>query len=188
MTDIPWNRKTISASYQFVCQSERGAVLIPGDNVAHIYVHNNKFWRDYTLAHHDSWYEFATEVQGHILKPEDLILVTGFLKTTKWALASIENHGKSSSVSLSVDVKDIARAYFNVERSENTESAIIQRHGPAQGSKTATPLPCDQCLFLRYYKVKRRRPFPKYLAAGAEPRDDRTFDDSGDGSECEPFS
>ena len=160
-------------------------MLVPGDYISSTCVTKNLFWENYILANYRSWYDFATKEQGRILDLEDLVIVRGFLKTSKWFLAAVENRGKTHSISLHFSITSIAQGHFTLASVKNSSPSITQRHGPKQDPNTAEPdtiLPRNQTLFLKYYKVKRRCSVPKLITAGAEPRDHSN--DSSEDSTC----
>ncbi|GJE89358.1 fungal specific transcription factor domain-containing protein [Phanerochaete sordida] len=158
--------QSMKASFAFSCHSHCGAVAVLGGfGHQRWYISNRDFW-GYIAKHHDSWYDFA-ESKGHILAPEAIVLVSGWLKTTEWALASVSNHGQAHDLSFSASAGSYAGASFEVSAGTDIQMSVEQRSGPVlldadastlPGSSTAqpAPLPCNQCLFLRYYKMKRR--------------------------------
>ena len=84
------------ASYKLTCKSEKGAVLVPGDDVTLSHVQRNKHFQEYIRLNHDSWHEFAL-AQGRIIEAEEILLVTGFLRTSEWALEDSETSESYSS-------------------------------------------------------------------------------------------
>ncbi|EKM58726.1 uncharacterized protein PHACADRAFT_182972 [Phanerochaete carnosa HHB-10118-sp] len=173
------------ASYTFNCHSSRGAVAILGD-FGHQEGHrSNRRFRDYIAKHHSSWYEFAVE-QDYLVPPEAIILVSGWLKTTEWAVAAVSNYGKAHDFSFTASAGSYASANFEISGGTDVEMSVEQRSGPVFGNEDqpATPdpsdatldpqaprgsparrpkPPCNQCMFVRYYKHKSR-------ALGMRPR------------------
>lgn len=165
-------RKGAYASYRFTCRSEKGAVLIPGGDITLWHVQRNRSFPEYVRLYHDSWHQFA-EAQTRVINAEDIILVTGFLKASEWAVAAIANHGKAHGVSFSAQGVPVAQAEFTLEHDATVEMSVTQRSGPR---RSADPRggggPRDQCVFLKYYKAKRNRFLGRKIVANAEPQDD----------------
>ncbi|GJE89856.1 Zn(II)2Cys6 transcription factor [Phanerochaete sordida] len=165
--------KGISVSYTFECRNQAGAILVPGADVTMSHVQSNARIREYVRLFHAFWHAFAV-AQGREIAPEDIVLVTGWLKTSEWALAAISNHGSSHAISFSAS-GGVAGAEFGVEHSTSAEMSVTQRSGPklAAGASADAGMHAkrDQCLFVKYYKVKYRRFLPLKITAMAQPRD-----------------
>lgn len=153
-------------------------MVVPGDYGALRLVPRNDIFFDYVRRHHKSWYELARSL-GLALKPEDIILVSGWLKTTEWAVAAILTEGKAHAFSMSVDPgSSIVQARLDIEHSTNRKLSTSHRKGPNKVTERRR----DQCLFLRYYKAKYRLTLFKFLGmkivAAADPEDHRPDHDS----------
>lgn len=158
--------QSMKASFAFSCHSHCGAVAVLGGfGHQRWYISNRDFW-GYIAKHHDSWYNFA-ESKDHILAPEAIVLVSGWLKSTEWALASVSNHGQAHDLSFSASAGSYAGASFEMSAGTDIRMSVEQRSGPVlldddygtlSEPTTGQParLPCNQCLFVRYYKMKRR--------------------------------
>lgn len=156
----------------------------------------NAIFRDYTARNYIAWHAFA-RAQGLDVDPTDLLLVSGYVKTTAWILAAFTERGVTHSIYLSAQGVGGAEAEVGSLR----QTSVIQRDGPKRhqiaGSPNAetryqTSERCDQCLFLRYYKAQHRLnlpwgPFGK-IVAGADPEDDQFSDDTEGSSTCKTES
>lgn len=151
-------RKGVSAAYSFKCKSQKGAIVIPGDYGMLHYVLKNDAFLEYITRHHHSWYELARSRKLSV-NPEDIVLVSGWLKTSEWAMAALVNEGSSHALSFSADGCSVAQARFGVERSSDVEMSAFQRSGPGDVTNKIR----DQCLFIRYYKAKYRAGPLKFL-------------------------
>lgn len=172
------NRHGVSAAYSFDCKDQKGAIVVPGDYASLRLVRRNDRFFDYVRQHHKSWFEFARSL-GLDVKPEDIILVSGWLKTTEWAVAAVLAEGKAHAFSLNVDPgSSIVQARLDIEHSTNHKLSTSHRKGPNK----ITARRRDQCLFLRYYKAKYRFARFKFLGmkivAAAEPQPDDPHHDS----------
>lgn len=145
-----------------------------GDHASQPLVLRNRAFEEYVHENHRSWYDFATSL-GHALEPEDLILVFGWMKTSEWALAACTNYGRMHEISFDSQIGSMASAQFGVTLSHDVDMSVDQRCGPLSKSRgtssAAECLPHDQCLFLRYYKLKRRLFRGVKVVAAAKPHD-----------------
>lgn len=161
ITDLFYHFSKAQASYTFSCNDTCGAVAIFGDYGKQQQILSCIEFYQYILRHHASWHAFATS-KGHILSPSSIILVSGWLKTREWALATFASHGRAHEISFSASAGSYASANFDIASTRNVHMSVEQRAGPSQRARYASAeageetLPCDQCLFLRYYKMKTR--------------------------------
>lgn len=171
-------RKGVSAGYSFKCKEQKGAVAIPGDYGVLCVVHQNTAFPEYIRQHHSSWCDLAQAI-GLALRPEDIILVRGWLKTSEWAIAAVLSEGHAHTFSIGVDTGlSLAQAHLDIGTSTEVDVPAIHRSGPID----ATERRRNQCLFLRYYKVKYRPGPLRFLGmkivAGAGARDSDSYRDS----------
>lgn len=196
-------------SFQFKCHSEQGAFLMLWDDATKTVVQRQelRFIR-YMRQHHSSWYLYAREVLGIACKPEDIILVRGFIKTSSWTVAAFLGGGSQSrEITLHGQLGPTINVECGYASHENsTSSPMHQRSGPAYrmilrtepkvplerlvlSSATETePTPKDQCVFLNYFKVLYRAKFLKSIVAAADPPDldrDGTEDENLPGLQSE---
>ncbi|EKM58722.1 uncharacterized protein PHACADRAFT_117831 [Phanerochaete carnosa HHB-10118-sp] len=118
------------ASYTFNCHSSRGAIAILGSfGHQEWYESNSEFW-DYTAKYHSSWYDFA-KGKGLLIPPEAIVLVSGWLKTTEWAVAAVSNYGKAHDFSFTASAGSYASANFDISGGKEVQMSIEKRSGPA---------------------------------------------------------
>lgn len=150
-----------------------------GDHATSSLVLKNNAFTAYMNAHHDAWHAFAAAL-GHAIAPDDIVLVSGWLKTSEWALAACTDCARAHQLTLDVQAGPLAGAQFGIKLAQDVQMSLEQRSGPSRavqhkhkGSKVR-----DQCLFLRYYKIKKRPFFGKKIVAAAGSYDQKSFDDS----------
>lgn len=93
------------------------------------------------------------------VKPQDIVLVSGWIKTTEWALSAYASEHRSHELSFSIAAGAFtsAECSFSVEKSANVP--MSERLGPRPENSEQPPiseLRHNQCLFLRYYKCSYR--------------------------------
>lgn len=132
-------------------------------------MHPNTAFTKYVSDHHASWVRFAQQDRCLDLQPEDIVLVTGTVKTSSWTVAALYRRGTEQSLSLGGEGGPLGQARLGIERSHDFGVSAIQRNGPRDATQSSTR---DQCLFIQYYKAKYRRFLPMAITAHAEPRAD----------------
>ena len=139
--------------------------------------HTLRNWRfvQYMRQHHASWHEHAFQ-KGYAVLPTDIILVSGWVKTSKWALAAFSSQERSHDITFQANVGTFASAQFALSVQGDTLMPIEQRCGPSSASGIAQTTPKkDQCLFLRYYKQKSRSPRHPKIVAAIDAKDTRVL-------------
>lgn len=147
---------------------------------------------DYMLRHHASWYDLARDTLGMDLRSDEIIFVQGVVKTTdRWALTAVTDSGEGVEVHFSTDLGPYGNASFSFSRDRQASLSYPYRLGRAltidtsrdEGASTGRKATKkDQCIFIHYYKLKRRWYGPKVIKAAAEPRDpSRGSGDEGHG-------
>ena len=141
----------------------------------------------YLSTHFDSWYEYAINVPGLEIKPEELRFVSGTVKTTKWACSAWSGSYKNKQGSVKVDVPNMASLNITVQIEDNQLPSRFWNAGPivdplqstaaaqitgGQEEHTATTPPSadrNQCIFINYFTAKKRLFFKSYIEAAAGP-------------------
>lgn len=162
------------------------------------------------------WSELANSRFGLGLKDEEIVYVSGTTKTTKWAVAAFHGEYRRKEGSITADFGALAGIDISVSISDEMLPSSYYRTGPAREPAPGSLVPansnknepvlsastpqerCDQCIFLHYYKMKRRlgwKPTPIQAAGGPHelpPPNPDGGDDmvpaSDDDAECAPIS
>lgn len=118
--------------------------------------------REYVSKSHSSWFNFARS-KGYDVRPEEIVLVSGFTKTSEWAIAAYKKTASRTAQEFSFDSRT---KRFTLTGSPNVNLWMEQRSGPSRSrplsthsSKRAsmTEPPKDQCLFIWYHKVRHQK-------------------------------
>lgn len=150
----------VGGEYVFDFDGDRGAVAVLRDHATQCIVLENDQFYSYLRDNHESWYRFA-RARGHRLKREDIGLVSGWVKTSGWALAACTNSSRGHRFSLSAGISSIASGMVGFQLIRGSTRGIEHRDGPPRrqsagtDSESATLLK-DQCLFIRLLKAKKR--------------------------------
>lgn len=129
-----------------------------GDWAARSTVDDNYQLRHYVRDHHEAWFAFA-HARGHVVKRRDIVLVSGWIKSSEWALAACTSSARGHKFSITAGLDAAAKVDLSVHATaEHTLSALQRRRPPvAASADDAAKLPKDQCLFLRFVKGEAKR-------------------------------
>ena len=142
-------------------------------------------FEDYTKDHYDSWVKFASK-HGSDVKP---VIVTGVDMTRDFAMIVYSNNNAQLSSEFTISVPLAASASASVWGTWRTDGLVHTNCGP----QVCTPPPpsntpslppigaaqadtiqreYNQCVFIRYYTVRKRAfMFPKVIKGAAGPHD-----------------
>lgn len=141
----------------------RAAIAVLGDWATREHFVRCRTVDEYIREHHSSWFQYA-HARGFDLRIQDLIFVTGHVKTSKWALAVMRSREGQRSLEVTVGPSSAANPSLNVSPHISTESegtSIATRSGPEPSTLALRDsdgeLPKNQCIFLEYYKLEPRR-------------------------------
>jgi hypothetical protein len=178
----------LKLSYRFQCESSQGAFLMLWDGATKSIVEQQSLqFESYMRDNHDGWAEFVTKRLGIKCRPEDIVLVRGTIKTSCWTVGAFlgcktRNHGVTLDGKLGPLV-DVGFTYHGSQSS--TTAPVTLRSGPKSRivSSRTTPIRLlgstldafddhrspvkDQCIFVNYYKMKKRLLLPRRLEAAA---------------------
>lgn len=107
------------------------------------------------LRNYNSWQTFAHDVFLVDLAPEDIVLISGWVKTSKWEIAVIDKHMRTQDIDIEARAAAFATARLSLSSQDGAAMSVSHRSSASD--------PHDQqildrgCLFLRYFKLKRRR-------------------------------
>ncbi|TBU52469.1 WD40-repeat-containing domain protein [Dichomitus squalens] len=177
------------AGFSFKSTSDSGAfVMLAPPGIAED-IESKRHIVNHMRENFTRWLEFANASSswGLDLNEQQMLFVCGTLKTTHWAVAAFQgNVFRSKEGYVSGDFGPTASAGFSVKISNEFLPANFYRTGPPrrdswadlsrQASYPGYPSPSDaaiqgpsQCLFIHYYKMKRRfwlRQQPMQATAG----------------------
>ena len=161
---------------------KRGGALVTKYRTYREDVELESTFKAYTKRHYDSWVTFA-RASGHggDIKP---VLVTGVDMTRDFAMMAYSNDGDSLKSEFATSVPNAAPAWGTWR----TEGLVHTNCGPQlclppSSTQTAGQTPpgyngtetvleeYNQCVFVRYYTMRKRALFPRVMKAAAGPHD-----------------
>ena len=123
------------------------------------------------LRQHERWFTYVRDDIGHDIRPEEVVLISGWAKTSAdWATTAFSNSTTSHYVSLQGQVGKFIGLELFRSRSRAQSGLRMHRQGLKYPRAEGTPLvklARDQCIFVMRYKVKRRFKLLKKIVAGA---------------------
>ena len=144
-------------------------------------------FKSYTKRHYDSWVAFARDTEhGDDIKP---ILVTGVDMTRDFAMMAYSNDSVSLASEFTTSVPTIAAVSASAWGTWRTEGLIHTNYGPqtccppsqtqttdltpsGNGDTEIPPDEYNQCVFVRYYTMRKRAlMFPRVMRGAAGPHD-----------------
>ena len=181
------------AKIAFELTSKQGATLITKHPTYREDVERERRFVKYIKQHYESWVDFARELDH----PEDArpILVTGVDLTREFAMVAYSDNQSHVECEFSAALPGVASTSVSVWGSWHTAGLVHTNCGPhpTRGSRNSSessafeseiPDEYTQCVFIRYYTIRKRFFFPTVFKAGAGPHQ-LPKGDSGDGSSDE---
>ena len=164
----------------FALTNKQGAALVTKDSTYREDIEREWTFENYIKEHYDSWVDFARgHGHGENVKP---ILVTGVDLTREFATVAYSDNHTRMECEFSAGVPAVASASISVWGSWRTQGLVHTNCGPhpfsSRGNRIANDDPTvesaipdeyNQCVFVRYYTIRRRFFIPTVLKAGGGP-------------------
>jgi len=157
-----------SMTVTFECTEDRGAVLILRQGAIREEAVSTDRMERYMRDNIDKWLDFGTRVLNLPLQISDFVFVSGYIKAPEWAIALYPGGGKLGRFSCRAGqaLADNAGSPFTPVAGY---TAPLFKYGSFQGEPDPIPwATADQCIFLNYYRRKRRL-FNTQISASAGP-------------------
>ena len=132
----------------------------------------------YMCTHYQDWYRFAVQTRGLKVDVQDLLFVSGFVKTSVWALGAFKDARSAADFKLdggamfTPAISLAANAGFS-KSERSLAPAPRLRSGPQERLSLKEDVLCgtpnDQCLFLQYYHLKPRVPIVNWFMRVERP-------------------
>lgn len=146
--------------------------------------HNDRFI-SYMKEHHSSWIQYVRDTTSAAVTPDSIVLVRGWVKASEWAIATFKSKYRLASACINAGFIPTESVGFHLSISQKTRMLCAYHTGPLGSAAILDDhdsRPINQCIFLRYYKMKfRLGVFPKIMraAAGPAPLPDGMPEDNG---------
>ncbi|EKM58871.1 uncharacterized protein PHACADRAFT_248971 [Phanerochaete carnosa HHB-10118-sp] len=121
-------------SAEYTCKAAKGAVLTLRSEAYIEKIFGNNLLEKYILRNHDNWYAYVKNIALQDVEREDLVFVSGWVKTTADWMITI----------------------FQGTNTHSRRSPEISRHGEGYLGDPLGETKRHQCLFVSGYKVRRR--------------------------------
>ena len=186
-----------SASFSFELAGNHGAALVTKYQTFREDALSKSKFEEYIKRHYDSWVALARHKgYGDDVQP---VLVSGFDMTRDFAMVAYSNESASGESDLAITVPMVASASASIWGTWHSRCTPHTNCGPQECSPPSperaisfpseslrseeaprTPSEFNQCVFIRYYTIRKLlRLFPKVIRAAAGPDDLGPGDDTG---------
>ena len=171
----------------FELREEQGAALVTKFRTYREDAELESAFKEYTKRHYDSWVAFARESgHGDDINP---VLVTGVDMTRDFAMMAYSKNGASLASEFTTSVPGVVSVSASAWGTWRTEGLVHTNCGPQHcypptSIQTTASTPTgdghtetvldeyNQCIFLRYYTMRKRAfVFPTVIRAAAGPHD-----------------
>ena len=169
------------AGITFELTRNQGAALITKHPTYQEDIERELIFEDYIKKHYQSWVDFSRESgHGRDIQP---VLVTGVDLTREFATVAYSDNRTRMECKFSAVAPTVASASASVWGSWRAEGLVHTNCGPhivhtiqgdrrsSEGSALVPTIPDEynQCVFIRYYTIRRRLFIPTVIKAGAGP-------------------
>jgi hypothetical protein len=174
-------------SISFELTEKQGAALVTRYPTYREDAELESLFKAYTKRHYDSWIAFACDTgHGDDIKP---VLVTGVDMTRDFAMMAYSNNGVNLTSEFTTSVPMAASASISAWGTWRTDGLVHTNCGPQMccpptltqttditpsdnGETDTVPDEYNQCVFVRYYTMRKRAlVFPMVIRAAAGPHD-----------------
>ncbi|EKM58786.1 uncharacterized protein PHACADRAFT_73658, partial [Phanerochaete carnosa HHB-10118-sp] len=161
---------TLETSY--TCKAAQGAVLVLKSEAHAERMFENRLLKKHILRNHDKWCAYVKDELFQDVNPEDIVVVSGWVKTgADWAAIAFGNASTTSSASAEGRVGGVAGVAAGGSHSRSVTGPRMERQGQnylsgASSSQTAGGKR-DHSVFVKRYKMLKRLGFLRKVVAGA---------------------
>ena len=168
------------SSISFQLTGDRGAALLTKHLTYREDIQREQMFEEYTKEHYDSWVTFARDTKhGNDIKP---VLVTGVDMTRDFAMMSYLNNNVDDLTAEFTTSAPGSPAWgtWQVAGMAYTNCGPQPCRPPTQSTDLTSsdtshpetvPDEYNQCVFVRYYTMRRRLGIPRVIKAAAGPHD-----------------
>ena len=168
------------SSFSFQLTGDQGAALVTKYHTYREDVQLKGNSMKYTKDHYNSWVTFARETgHGDDIKP---VLVTGVDMTRDFAMMSYSNGDDRLTSEFTTSATGVGTDWGTWRASGSVHTSCGPHHPPSP-TQTTDPTPPgtshaeivpdenNQCVFVRYFAVRKRLGIPRVIKAAAGPHD-----------------
>ena len=159
----------LSAGY--TCKETYGALLVLQSQGYSETVFSNRKLKAYMIRQHEQWCTYLRDDLGQDISPDDVFLVSGWVKTSAdWAAMAFSSFVSKHYASVQGQAGRFVGLELFRSRTRVQSGPKLHRQGSIYPRKEGTnpaDLDQDQSIFLKRYKLKRRFIILKTIVAGA---------------------
>ena len=160
---------SLSAGYS--CKESQGALLVLQSQGHSEAAFAGRKLKAHMVRQHEQWCNYVRDELGHDVSSEDVVLISGWVKTSAdWAATTFSNLVSRHYASLQGKAGRFVGLELFRSRTRALSGPKMHRQGSkysrSKGKKRAE-MDQDQSIFLKRYKLKRRLVILKAIVAGA---------------------
>ena len=160
------------SSSSFQLTGDRGAALLTKHPIYREEIQLEGTFKEYTKEHYDSGVAFARE-RGH---PDDIkpVLVTGVDMTRDFAMVTYSKDDDDLTAAFTISAPGVTSPWgtWRTPGVVHTNCGPQPRRAPFDTGPTETDSDeFNQCVFVRYYTMRKRLGIPRVVRAAAGPHD-----------------
>ena len=167
-SDLSFRMLESGSTISFRLTGRRGAALVTRHETYSENIQRHGTFEKYAKKHYASWVTFACETgHGDDIKP---VLVTGVDRTRDFAMISYSNSDDDMSSEFTISAPE--EVFTSTWGTWHTTGFVFTNCGPQLSGDNNTESDSDlydQCVFVRYYTVRKRLGIPRVIKAGAGP-------------------
>ncbi|KAF7797630.1 hypothetical protein EIP86_008830 [Pleurotus ostreatoroseus] len=156
-------------------------------------INRSSKFRDFVARNHRTWYDYVTSELDIECRPEELVCISGWIKTSEWTVAAFTKESNSHDCTIQGQIGSVGGIGCGLHITHSKGMTPIQRSGPkCVKGRSKAPVVSDggvlasendQTIFVQFYQVKYRRfLWPKTMRAAAGPDTLPEADGEEDGS------
>ena len=172
ISDVRFSMLEPNSSISFQLTGDRGAALLTKHPIYREEIQLGGTFEEYTKEHYASWVAFARD-RGH---PSDIkpVLVTGVDMTRDFAMVAYSKDDDDLTAAFTISVPGVAFPWgtWRTPGIIHTNCGPQPRRPPFDTSHVEIdPDEYNQCVFVRYYTMRKRLGIPRVVRAAAGPHD-----------------
>ena len=184
-SDLNFSTLISTSSISFELTGEKGAILLTKHPIYREDARRLGTFEKYAKEHYTSWVAFAQETGYGDVSP---VLITGVNRTKDWAMLCYSNNAGVLKCKFTTSIPEAASVWGTWDKPGFVHAKSgpqPRRPPPGDGHTETVPDEYNQCVFIRYWTVRKRSWIPRIMKAAAGPHNLPGGGRDGEGSPLE---
>ena len=136
---------SVGVTAGYTCKEKQGAALDLKSSALEEKLLKSVSVRRYMRSHHHEWHEFARDVLDVDVRPEQVVLVVGTIKTAAdWKAVALSHLQSDSHASLTANAANFGGAGLSTTFSREVKPSRVRREGVLYHPKCSTASAADE--------------------------------------------